>query len=151
GSERPHPRDDPGQKADFGDPARGPRRRHAVPARVGARQSAARDDDSEGDQQSHLHRGHAVGTSSPIMTDRAWRGMVPPEAQTCRLKLRMSITAKTRAKPKVACEISADRVLAGRLADQGKVVEACAVRELAPGSVVPDMTEANLLQPEAVR
>ena len=63
----------------------------------------------------------------------------------------MSITAKTSAKPKVACEISADRVLAGRLADQGKVVEACAVRELAPGSVVPDLTEANLLQPEAVR
>jgi type IV pilus assembly protein PilM len=63
----------------------------------------------------------------------------------------MSITAKTSAKPKVACEISADRVLTGRLADQGKVVEACAVRELAPGSVVPDLTEANLLQPEAVR
>ena len=77
--------------------------------------------------------------------------MVPHEAQTCRLKSGMSITAKGNAKPKVACEISADRVLAGRLADRGKVVEACAVRELAPGSVVPDLTENNLLQPEAVR
>lgn len=63
----------------------------------------------------------------------------------------MSITAKSNPKPKVACEISADRVLTGRLADQGKVLEACAVRELAPGSVVPDLTENNLRQPEGVR
>jgi len=77
--------------------------------------------------------------------------MVPPEAQTRRVKTGMSITAKSNAKPRVACEISADRVLAGRLAENGSVVEACAVRELAPGSVVPDLTEPNVLQPEAVR
>ena len=63
----------------------------------------------------------------------------------------MSITAKSSSKPKIACEISADRVLAGRLAEKGSVVEACSVRELGPGSVVPDLTEPNLLQPEAVR
>lgn len=63
----------------------------------------------------------------------------------------MSIISKARAKPKVACEISADRVLAGKLADTGGRVDACAARELAPGSVVPDMTELNLRQPEAVR
>jgi len=63
----------------------------------------------------------------------------------------MAIASKSNAKPKVACEISADRVLAGRLADSGGKVEVCAVRELAPGSVVPDLTEPNLLQPEAVR
>jgi type IV pilus assembly protein PilM len=63
----------------------------------------------------------------------------------------MSIISKTRARPNVACEISADRVLAGKLADTGRRVEACAARELAPGSVIPDMTELNLRQPEAVR
>ena len=63
----------------------------------------------------------------------------------------MGISAKSNSKPKVACEISADRVLAGRLADQGKVLDACAVRELAPGSVVPDLTENNVRKPEAVR
>jgi type IV pilus assembly protein PilM len=63
----------------------------------------------------------------------------------------MSITSKSGAKPKVACEISADRVLAGKIADTGGVVELCSVRELPPGSVVPDLTEPNILQPEVVR
>ena len=51
----------------------------------------------------------------------------------------------------MACEISADRVLAGRVAESGRMVEVCAVRELAPGSVVPDLTESNVRQPDAVR
>jgi type IV pilus assembly protein PilM len=59
-------------------------------------------------------------------------------------------TANT-AKPKLACEIAADRVLAGRLMDQGGGLEACAARELAPGSVVPDLVENNLRQRTAVR
>jgi type IV pilus assembly protein PilM len=63
----------------------------------------------------------------------------------------MSSFAKSGGKPRLACEISADRVLAGRLAESGGVVESCAARELAPGSVVPDLTESNLLQPEIVR
>jgi type IV pilus assembly protein PilM len=63
----------------------------------------------------------------------------------------MSATSKQGARPKIACEISADRVLAGRLAETGGIVEACAVRELPPGSVVPDLTELNILQPEVVR
>jgi type IV pilus assembly protein PilM len=63
----------------------------------------------------------------------------------------MSATNKAGARPKIACEISADRVLAGRLSETGGVVEACAVRELPPGSVVPDLTELNILQPEVVR
>jgi type IV pilus assembly protein PilM len=54
-------------------------------------------------------------------------------------------------KPKLACEIAADRVLAGRLMDNGEGLEACALRELAPGSVLPDLMENNLRQPEAVR
>jgi type IV pilus assembly protein PilM len=54
-------------------------------------------------------------------------------------------------KPKLACEIAADRVLAGRLMDKGNGLEACSVGELAPGSVVPDLLENNLRQTDAVR
>ena len=63
----------------------------------------------------------------------------------------MSTNPKSGSKPKLACEISADRVLAGRISDSGGLIESCAARELAPGSVVPDLTENNLLQPERVR
>ena len=63
----------------------------------------------------------------------------------------MSIISTGRAKPKLACEISADRVLAAKLAETGAQVDTCVARELAPGSLVPDMTELNVRQPEAVR
>src|SRR6202167_4922013 len=52
------------------------------------------------------------------------------------------------AKPKLACEIASDRVLVGRLAEDGRSLEACAARELAPGSVIPDLVEGNLRQRE---
>ena len=55
------------------------------------------------------------------------------------------------AKPKLACEIAADRVLAGRVMENGGGLEASAARELAPGSVVPDLVETNLKQRTAVR
>jgi type IV pilus assembly protein PilM len=55
------------------------------------------------------------------------------------------------AKPRLACEIAADRVLVGRLAEDGRSLEACGARELAPGSVVPDLVEVNLRQREAVK
>ena len=55
------------------------------------------------------------------------------------------------AKPKLACEIAADRVLAGRLAADGRSLEACAARELAPGCVIPDLVEANLRERESVK
>ncbi len=55
------------------------------------------------------------------------------------------------AKPKLACEIASDRVLAGRVIDDGSGLETCAARELAPGSVVPDLIEGNLRKPGAVR
>jgi len=55
------------------------------------------------------------------------------------------------AKPKLACEIAADRVLVGRLAEDGLSLEACAARELAPGTVVPDLVEGNFRQRAAVR
>ena len=56
----------------------------------------------------------------------------------------------SNSKPRLACEIAADRVLAGRVSDKGDMVEVCATRELAPGSVVPDLTEMNLRQKDAV-
>lgn len=55
------------------------------------------------------------------------------------------------AKPKLACEISADRVLAGRVSDRGRNIEMCAAGELKPGTVVPDLIEANLKEPESIR
>jgi type IV pilus assembly protein PilM len=63
----------------------------------------------------------------------------------------MTAFQKPVSRPKLACEISADRVLAGRVSENGgRALEACASSELAPGSVVPDLTEANLRQPDAV-
>src|ERR1700690_685295 len=63
----------------------------------------------------------------------------------------MSRVSNSGARPKLACEISADRVLAGRVSENGgSALEACASSELAPGSVVPDLIETNLRQPDAV-
>src|SRR5208283_1337246 len=54
-------------------------------------------------------------------------------------------------RPALACEIAADRVLAGRAADAGRMVEIASARELAPGMVVPDLMEANLRDGTAIR
>ncbi len=62
----------------------------------------------------------------------------------------MSSSSKI-AKPRLACEIAADRVLVGRLGEDGRSLEACAARELAPGSVIPDLVENNLRQRDAVK
>ncbi len=37
------------------------------------------------------------------------------------------------AKPKLACEIAADRVIAGRVSERGHMVETCATGEAAEG------------------
>lgn len=63
----------------------------------------------------------------------------------------MSFTSQSGPRPKLACEISADRVLAGRVSENGgHTLEACASTELSPGSVVPDLIEINLRQPDGV-
>jgi type IV pilus assembly protein PilM len=63
----------------------------------------------------------------------------------------MSRVSNSASGPKLACEISADRVLAGRVAESGgRRLEACASNELSPGSVVPDLIETNLRQPDGV-
>lgn len=60
-------------------------------------------------------------------------------------------STKNARRPTLACEIAADRVLAGRAADTGRMVEMSAARELAPGSVVPDLMEPNLRDGTAIR
>jgi type IV pilus assembly protein PilM len=63
----------------------------------------------------------------------------------------MSRITQSGPRPKLACEISADRVLVGRVSENGgRTLEACASSELAPGCVVPDLIETNLRQPDAV-
>src|SRR5271157_3706175 len=63
----------------------------------------------------------------------------------------MTNTSKHARRPTIACEIAADRVLAGRAADSGRMVEIASARELAPGTVVPDLMEANLHDGAAIR
>src|SRR5206468_2256852 len=75
-------------------------------------------DNSERDQQSHFHRNHTLTA--------------------------MKSHSKAGARPKLACEISADRVLAGLASEHGHTLVSYAGRELRAGSVMPDLTEANL-------
>lgn len=59
-------------------------------------------------------------------------------------------SAANKARPKLACEISVDRVLAGRIHEGGEGLEASSACDLAPGSVIPDLVENNLRQPGEV-
>ncbi len=61
----------------------------------------------------------------------------------------MSANFSSSSRPNLACEITADRVLAGRAMQSGGPVE-CAAYSLRPGAVVPDLTEANLRDRDAV-
>src|SRR5579872_5368944 len=61
----------------------------------------------------------------------------------------MSISLSPSSRPNLACEITADRVLAGRVMQAGGPVE-CAAYSLRPGTVVPDLTEVNLQDRDAV-
>ncbi|MBA3912268.1 MAG: hypothetical protein H0X25_00070 [Acidobacteriales bacterium] len=51
----------------------------------------------------------------------------------------------------MACEIAADGVIAGRLAPSGEMLEACTSAALSPGCVVPDLTDQNLRDRDAVQ
>ena len=54
------------------------------------------------------------------------------------------------ARPRLACEIAPDRVIAARAADSGDVLELCSTTEIAPGCVLPDLTETNVRERNAV-
>jgi type IV pilus assembly protein PilM len=62
----------------------------------------------------------------------------------------MRTNFNSSSKPKLACEIAADRVVAARVSERGNMVDACTANELAPGSVVPDLLEANLRERQRV-
>ena len=55
------------------------------------------------------------------------------------------------ARPRIACEIAASQVLAGRADDSGSVVEYYTARSLPPGTVVPGLAPANVLAADALR
>src|SRR5260370_4088627 len=63
----------------------------------------------------------------------------------------MSSNSKHGRRPTLACEIAADRVLAGRGGDAGRMGEMASARELAAGRVVRDLMEANLRDGAAIR
>jgi type IV pilus assembly protein PilM len=60
----------------------------------------------------------------------------------------MSSTLST-SKPKVACEIASDRVVAGRISERGTIAD-CTSSDLPTGVVDPDLTETNLRDRNAV-
>lgn len=62
----------------------------------------------------------------------------------------MTSSSKNARRPSLACEIAADRVLAARVSDAGRMVEVGTARELGPGAVVPDLMESNLRDKSAV-
>jgi type IV pilus assembly protein PilM len=62
----------------------------------------------------------------------------------------MAGNPSSKSRPKLACEIAADRVLAGRVSDRGGALDMSASTELAPGTVVPDLMEPNLRERTAV-
>src|SRR5512146_703820 len=51
----------------------------------------------------------------------------------------------------VACEISAEAVVAGRARQQGDRLEVYTAKELPEGAVAPDLTQANVLRGDALR
>ena len=48
------------------------------------------------------------------------------------------------ARPKLACEITAERVVAARAGEGGKTLEAAAARKLPEGALTPGLTQANV-------
>jgi type IV pilus assembly protein PilM len=62
----------------------------------------------------------------------------------------MSPNFNSSSKPRLACEIAADRVVAGRVSERGDMVESCAAGELPKGCVVPDLLEANVRERKGV-
>ncbi|MGO9519117.1 MAG: hypothetical protein ACLPND_18955 [Candidatus Korobacteraceae bacterium] len=54
------------------------------------------------------------------------------------------------ARPRLACEITAERVVAARAGEGGKALEAAAAQKLAEGALTPGLTQANVAAREAV-
>ncbi len=53
-------------------------------------------------------------------------------------------------RPRLACEITAERVIAARAGEGGKTVEAVAAQKLPEGTLTPGLTQANVITREAL-
>lgn len=62
----------------------------------------------------------------------------------------MGVSRQSSARPRLACEISAGRVIAARAADTD-ALEVFAVRHLNPGTVAPSLNAANIADASALR
>jgi len=60
----------------------------------------------------------------------------------------MGSKSNSSSRPKVACEIATDRIVAGRVTETSSVD--CAVQAIAAGAIVPDLTEPNIRDRNAV-
>lgn len=58
---------------------------------------------------------------------------------------------KRTARPRLACEILPDRVVAGRVSESRDFVEAYGSQDLAPGTIAPSLSAGNVLGPDALR
>jgi type IV pilus assembly protein PilM len=63
----------------------------------------------------------------------------------------MSYPVNTSGRPKIACEITADRVIAARVSSGQRALDVYSTRRLPSGAVLPNLSGTNILQPEAVR
>ena len=63
----------------------------------------------------------------------------------------MASTHKSFARPRIACEISAERVITARLAQREPRLESCSVRRLPAGTLSAGLTPPNILHGEALR
>jgi type IV pilus assembly protein PilM len=61
------------------------------------------------------------------------------------------MATNTRIGPRVACEVSQERVIAARLTDDGTGLDSYTARPIASGALTPHMAEANIANGDAVR
>src|SRR5271157_156571 len=60
------------------------------------------------------------------------------------------MSANNIPRPRVACEVTAERVIAARAGEGGHMVEAAAAQRLPEGALTPGLTQANVTAHEAV-
>ncbi|HUS19334.1 MAG TPA: hypothetical protein VMZ25_06765 [Terriglobales bacterium] len=63
----------------------------------------------------------------------------------------MSITSNSSSRPRLACEITAERVIAARGNAAHRALEVYSTRRLPTGTLLPSLSGANIHQPEALR
>lgn len=62
----------------------------------------------------------------------------------------MAVSRQSAGRPRLACEISANRVIAARASDKG-ALEVFTIRQLKPGTVVPNLNAVNIQDASALR